>query len=30
MAASISSRLMPSAMSGFWAIDFKVMCETRL
>ena len=30
IAASISSRVMPSWMSGFWAIDFRVTCGTRL
>ncbi len=29
MAASISSRLMPSRMSGFWAIDLRVTWGTR-
>jgi hypothetical protein len=29
MAASMSSRLMPSTMSGLLAIDFSVMCWTR-
>ncbi len=29
IAASISSRVMPSWMSGFWAIDFRVTCGTR-
>ena len=30
IAASICSRVMPSVMSGFCAIDFSVMCGTRL